>query len=1001
MSMPPIRKSLLVVGLLMRTSLGLLAAPQPPVSPKSGERAVVAREESFDLLKARRTPHQLSPSIRHVYWTRLKSGQLLHVVVQQRGIDVQLDLLGPAREHLFTINSHNGIDGPEPVLLVAETPGIYQMVISTRTSSVEGRYIVQVAERRSATKRDSRSALALQGYYRGRDLLVRLNQPKTAEKVFLAAARALEESGERGLAADAWADLSNIYRNQGPPQKLIEANQHTVALSRSLGRKGLEAIALNDLALGELQIADIDMARRHFEEARRLAQETGDERTEASVLTNLGMLQAERAEAWTAERSLQRALALRRKLKDSEGEAKVLGAFGLLNAQMGQIEEALNVYQSALHLQSISQRLKATLLTQMGSAYVFSGQVGRAFQCFQQALDIHHRESDPENEASTLNGFGIAYFSTGNYRDALDPYQRALKIYQARSNPRGRSITLMNIGWALALLMRYDEARDSFDQALKVARELKNPTLEASVRFGFAWMERRRGYLNEAQRQADRALKLVESVRTETNDPKLRVAFFSGKQDIYELQIGILMKQYSLQGSQNLLAKALQISESARARSLLDNIQGRSGDFAPSALAAQEIQERVLDPDTILLEYSLGEPNSYLWLVTRDDLKAFVLPGRKEIETLANATYERLAKRGLAEEQAETIEKVHALGELLLRPVAGLLGTKRLLIVASGALQSIPFAALPDPDVSFRMDLKGSWPQPLILRHEIVYEPSASVVAGIRKTRADRQPPEGLLAVLADGVFEQDDDRIPVAARKRVPAGSNPILGYLRRLTASRKEANAITDGLPAERTLKALDFKANRDLVTSGRLALFRIIHFATHGFFKAQQADLAAIIFSHFDERGRVRDHLLRIQDIKLLKLQSDLVVLSSCRSGLGKNVPGEGVVGLPQAFLAAGSLGVVMSVWDVGDSNTADLMKIFYKNMLFRGLPPSAALKDAQIAIWKNSQHSSPWSWAGFIVQGEWKKSSVPLNKNTSGVSSTGGALRISSMMTKPSL
>jgi CHAT domain-containing protein len=196
---------------------------------------------------------------------------------------------------------------------------------------------------------------------------------------------------------------------------------------------------------------------------------------------------------------------------------------------------------------------------------------------------------------------------------------------------------------------------------------------------------------------------------------------------------------------------------------------------------------------------------------------------------------------------------------------------------------------------------------------------------------------------------------------------------------------------------MKALGFEANRDLVISGKLGLFRIVHFATHTFFRAKQAELAAIILSHFDKRGQARDYLLRTQDISSLDLRADLVVLSSCSSGLGKNVPGEGIAGFPQAFLSAGALGVVMSVWDVEDRSTSVLMTLFYRNMLIRGMSPSTALKEAQVSMWKDPRHNAPWFWAGFLAQGEWKNPMVPLNKSSSGVSSERGGPKIPSMTT----
>jgi CHAT domain-containing protein/Tfp pilus assembly protein PilF len=1015
--MHPARLRFLAFVLVIGTGWGTAGFPavqKPPAQsvrpPQSKavlggkDRVAAPEEKSFDLFKERRVPHRMSAKVAHVFRVDLRAGQLLRVAVLQKGLDVQLRLLDPGQEVLLTVDSPNGIDGPEPVLIVAEKTGTYHLAVSTKSEPGQGAsFVVREVERRVATQRDWKAALALRSYYRARGLL-QVSHPNlnAAAEAFLSSTQALRQVGNRELEAFAWSELGGIYALQGQWHRLIVADQSAAALFQRLGKKHEEAVALNQRAEGEQNTGNIDLARSLYERSRSIAREAHDGATEASALTNLGQIQAERAEAWEGSHSLQDALDIYRRIKNKEGEARALGALGLLYTQTGQIEEALTSYQNALHLQGVSLGLQAILLTQMGNSYIYADRADHAFHCFRQALDLQRAGSDPANEASTLVGFGLAYMRSKNYRDALNPYQRALKIYQDRNDLRGRSITLTNIGWALSELMRYDEARDSFSQALELTRQLKNPNLEAAVRLGFAWMERRRENLSEAQRQAEGALKLVETLRNETEDPKVRVAFFSGKQDIYELLISVLMRQYELQGSQDLIAKALWISESARARNLLDNLEGQGEGIATSVLSSQEIQTRVLDHDTVLLEYFLGRSKSYLWLMTQESLEAFELPGKRELETLAMDTYARLAKSHLPEEKAGAIAKTWELSRMILGPVAGRLGSRRLLIVTSGALQYIPFAALPDPNLPLSQALQGGmWPAPLALRHEIIYEPSASVSAEIRRRWADRKPASKLLAVLADGVFEIDDPRLSGMHLSRDGGSSDPVLGHLRRLPASRQEADAIAADLPPDKVKKALGFSASRDLVTSGELGEYGTIHFATHTFFRSQLSGLAAIVLSRYDGRGRKRDGLLRIQDINSLSFKSDLVVLSSCRSGLGEDVPGEGLVGFPQAFLSAGSSGVVISLWNVEDSSTAELMKRFYKNMFARQMSLSSALQQAQIAMWNDSRYRAPWFWAGFIAQGEWKRAPVSLNKNPPGVSSRHGDPRSPSMTTSSSL
>jgi CHAT domain-containing protein len=101
----------------------------------------------------------------------------------------------------------------------------------------------------------------------------------------------------------------------------------------------------------------------------------------------------------------------------------------------------------------------------------------------------------------------------------------------------------------------------------------------------------------------------------------------------------------------------------------------------------------------------------------------------------------------------------------------------------------------------------------------------------------------------------------------------------------------------------------------------------------------------------------------------LPAELVVLSACQSGLGKETKGEGLVGLTQGFMYAGARRVVVSLWNVNDKATADLMQRFYRGMLKEKLTPSAALRKAQGEMWQQRQWQSPYYWAAFTMQGEW--------------------------------
>jgi CHAT domain-containing protein len=326
---------------------------------------------------------------------------------------------------------------------------------------------------------------------------------------------------------------------------------------------------------------------------------------------------------------------------------------------------------------------------------------------------------------------------------------------------------------------------------------------------------------------------------------------------------------------------------------------------------------------------------------------------------------------------------------MLLGPAAAKLGAKRLVVVAPGALSYLPFAALPAPEDKKRP--AGDY-EPLIAKHEVVSVPSASVLSIIRREMAGRQRAAKSVAVLADPVFEASDPRLesvkngnssgetPAAPASDVELSeltrairtmnfSDARAGFTR-LPFSRQEAQSIIGLTPKGTGLKATDFSANRDLAMSRQLSQYRILHFATHGLLNSERPELSGLVFSLVDQEGNPQDGFLRLHEIYNLQLNADLVVLSACETGLGKEIKGEGLIGLTRGFMYSGAPRVVASLWNVDDLATAELMKLFYQRMLKDGLPAGAALRAAQLELSGQKRWASPYFWAGFMLHGEWK-------------------------------
>jgi CHAT domain-containing protein len=261
-----------------------------------------------------------------------------------------------------------------------------------------------------------------------------------------------------------------------------------------------------------------------------------------------------------------------------------------------------------------------------------------------------------------------------------------------------------------------------------------------------------------------------------------------------------------------------------------------------------------------------------------------------------------------------------------------------------------------------------------------------------RRELENRQPAPRNLAVIADPVFDANDERLKTLGNQetfknvavaKVEQGSTDATATRKlehvtedkltvsRLPFTRQEAEQILAvAASGSNSMEAVDFKANRATVLSPELGQYKYIHFATHGYLDTERPNLSAIVLSMVNEKGEPQNGFLRAHEIYNLNLPAELVVLSACQTGLGKEIKGEGLIGLTRGFMYAGAKRVVVSLWNVSDKATADLMQRFYREMLSNKQRPAVALRTAQIEMWKQKQWQSPYYWAPFVIQGDWK-------------------------------
>lgn len=795
--------------------------------------------------------------------------------------------------------------------------------------------------------------------------------------------------------ADTLSNLGTIYQMLGEPQKVLECHTQALAIFQASGNRQREALALNNLGYAYARLGEGQQARRYYDQSLQLARALDNNYIAATVLGNLGILAATAGEYQSAITNYQQALALKRALKDRRGEAQTAGNLGVAYEKLGELEQALTWHQQALaQLQAVGPRTdEAATLHNLGRTYERMGKVAAALDHYHRALALKQSIGDRQGEGETLLALAQVTGRQGNLAEAVQHAEAAIEIAESvRASVNSQELRTTYFAsrqgyyeTCIDLLMQQHQRKPAagYDvRALQIGERARARSLleiltqaRADIYQGVAatLLARKR----ELQQQIDAS----ESYRTQL----LRQGAGKNRIDKTRQELATLLTQYQQVQTQ---------------------IQAASPRYAaltqPAPLSLAEIQQQILDDDTLLLEYALGDERSYLWAVTKTGLASFALPERATIEAAARQVYALLTARNqrlssetqqqrqrrIAQSDTAFLSAATELSRMLIGPIADRLPGKRLLVIPDGALQYIPFAVLPEPVIGDQLSVAGEEKrqspatshQPLIASHEIINLPSASVLAVMRRERVAHKPAARTLAILADPVFQMDDPRVATSAHKRnaqpqellasaslTRAASETGLRQFSRLRFTRLEAERITSLLPAHEYLRALDFSASQEILRRPDLDQFRIIHFATHGLLNNRNPEFSGLVLSLVNEAGAPQDGFLRLHEIYNLKLNAELVVLSGCRTALGRELRGEGLIGLTRGFMYAGAARVMASLWSIDDRATAELMKRMYEGMLREGLRPAAALHKAQREM---ARTKAPYYWAAFTLQGEWR-------------------------------
>lgn len=865
-----------------------------------------------------------------------------------------------------------------------------------------------------------------------KELGCRLQDFEVALEHALNAAEYATETSDPSL-EDVFSCAAAQLGRLGYLDEAIDVHRDLLARRRG-GHPFLETEALSNLGHYLLQRGDLAEAADLFHQAHDVAAREKDHQARAIALGLLGRLHMESGAYQEALDALSEAIAVHRERADRVYLSSRLVSIAEVYYELGDLAAAADAAQEAIDGSAALGRPTALVaLRTRGLVRLEQGATAEGLRDLRRAADLA-RKYTVSYLPGALNRLGRAEFQLGRLADSRRHHQEALRASEQTGRPAERGEALLGLCAVDERAGRLEAAEKSCAEALELLTRIGLDRGRVAALYRSALVARRQARLDAARGALENALELIDARRYRLRRVDLRETYVAGLREIEDEYVDLLVALAEREPGGRWESAAFEASEQRRARSLRELLlsspqavtegadaellgqdrllRGRLGQVLmrqvglasgssldadkiarevndltaavedvssriraaspryaavtqPRPTTLREVQGTVLDRSSTMLFYALGERRSHLWVVSPTGLKRYGLPRRDVFEAAVARIHRAVSRR------ADAASALATLGRTLLRPALADLQDKRLLVVADGALLYLPFAALPDP--------RGGGP--LIRRNEVVHLPSAGAVLALRD--ATRGETTRTVAVLADPVFSVDDLRVASGARKPGATPAPLTRGSLARaltdvgqqqlwrLQGTRREADAIRRLVPAADSRFAFDFEASRATALAPEIGSYRFLHFATHGFINSARPELSGLVLSLVDAQGRPQEGLLTSLDTFNLKLSADVVVLSGCRTALGKQVQGEGIVGLMRGFMYAGARGVLASLWPVDDRATASLMGTFYQGMLGpQRLDPPAALRRAQLSLLSSPRWSSPYYWAAFQLQGDWR-------------------------------
>ncbi|MEA5462583.1 CHAT domain-containing protein [Leptothoe sp. PORK10 BA2] len=887
-----------------------------------------------------------------------KEGQTVLLSLASVNFDSYLILLSPDGEPVAENDDVSPFSRHAQILSRLPQAGTYTVYANAQDAAGRGAYELKISHLSAAAYDLQQQALSHQiegeTAFLQNDYTTAVTQLETALKLY-------RQTPHPPSIAATLNILARVYLIVGRTDPILPAYEESLGIYQQLNREGDAVRVLNNMGSFFYSQSNYPSALATYERALAIAQNQQDVDAEASLLGHIGLVLTDVGQLPQALTLLEQALALKTAINDQEGISAVLNNLGRIYDLLGQFDRALDYMKRSLEFsQQLGNRQSISLsLANIGAVYQSRKDYDQAIDYYQQALAIQQEIEDPFGKALALNNLGTTYDKLGRLDEALELFQQSLQIFQDLGNQSAIGRNLSNIGLIYFQLGQEEQAETYYQRGLSQVQAVGDRYAEALILEHLAELRWQFKRYDDAEPLVRQAILILDQLRDQKLSDADKVAIFDLQQKTYQALQYILIKQD--RGEAALIA-----AEQGRARAFAELITQNSNLPLPTvddSLDGQAIRKIAQQQQATIVEYTILDQldvadQYYAWVITpQGDLTLRSLLVNEanldeaiDLDQLVSLTRGELgdSHRGWVATQAgfQTIvnpgQGYRKLYQQLIEPLEDLLPTdpmEQVVLVPQGNLFLVPFPAL-----------KSSEGEYLIAEHTLQTIPSIQVLDLTQQLQTAAQATTSAQDMLVVGnpimpsIWQADGD-LPLP----------PLPG-------AQEEAQSVAALLKTEALLGA---QATEKQIKQRSLTA-RVIHLATHGLLdygdprESGVRDMpGAIALTPSDGE----DGLLTSAEILNLDLTAELVVLSACDTGRG-DITSDGVLGLSRSLITAGVPNVIVSLWAIPDTPTADLMTAFYEQ-LNAGLDKAQALRQAMLQV--QADYPNPRDWSGFTLIG----------------------------------